>query len=343
MMNTAQKYRPLIATLLLCLLLTACAKGTTPTLLAPTSSSITSVSTPMPAATATPVQRQTATAVPKTTTVQPTQPSPTPVQVLAAAAIVSGQPIPLQEYETQVAMAINALSQQSTETQTEEEKAALLLQLRRQILDALIDQVLIEQAAAREGIAISDEQVEAEMARLIGDDAAKFEEWLQANKMTRDSFKAQLKQQLLTATFQEHLISSRSPIVEQVHARHILVLSEEEAMEIFLKLRAGESFAALAKQYSQDRTTKDTGGDLGFFPRGIMPPEIEAVAFGLSPGQTSGIVRTSFGYHIIEVVEKDPARKVSDEMLANWQQKQFLQWLAEQRALAKIQYLIPLQ
>lgn len=343
MINTAHKPRPLIAVLLLCLLLAACAKGTTPTQLAPTSPSFTPVGTAMTAATATPAQRPTATAAPNSTTVPPAQPSPTPAQVLAAAAIVNGQPIPLQEYETQVAMAMNALSQQSTAPQSEEEKTALLLQLRRQILDALIDQLLIEQAAAREGITISDEQVDEEMARLIGDDAAKFDEWLQANGMTRDSFKTQLKQQLLSAKFQEHLISSRSPIVEQVHARHILLLNEEEAMEVFLKLRAGESFAALAKQYSQDTTTKDTGGDLGFFPRGVMPPEIEAVAFGLSPGQTSGIVRTSFGYHIIEVVEKDPARKVSDEMLANWQQKQFLQWLAEQRALAKIQYLIPLQ
>ncbi|MGC8786572.1 MAG: peptidylprolyl isomerase, partial [Anaerolineae bacterium] len=326
---------------LLGILLAACAKSATPTSVAPAGPSYTPIRTPV--TTATPVPGQTATLVPYTPTVPSAQLTNTPAQIIAAAAIVNGQPIPLQEYEAQVAMALNTLSQQSSEPQTEEEKAALLTQLRRQILDALIDQVLIEQAAAREGIAISEEQVEAEMARLIGDDTAKFEVWLQANGMTRDSFKAQLKQQLLSATFQEHVINAQSPIVEQVHARHILLLSEEEAMEVFLKLRAGESFTALAKQYSQDRSTKDNGGDLGFFPRGVMPPEIEAVAFGLSPGQTSGIVKTSFGYHIIEVVEKDPARKVSDEMLPTWQQKQFLQWLAEQRARAKIQYLIPME
>lgn len=340
-MEIASKYRACIATLLLGLLLAACVKGVTPTSVAPTNPSYTPISTPVTMAT--PAQGQTATLVSHSPTVPSAQPKDTPAQVIAAVAIVNGQPIPLQEYEAQVAMAINALSQQSTEPQTEEAKAALLTQLRRQILDALIDQALIEQAAAREGIAISEERVEAEMARLIGDDTAKFEEWLQANGMTRDSFKAQLKQQLLSAAFQEHVINAQSPIVEQVHARHILLLSEEEAMEVFLKLRAGENFAALAKQYSQDRSTKDNGGDLGFFPRGVMPPEIEAVAFGLSPGQTSGIIKTSFGYHIVEVVEKDPARKVSDEMLPTWQQKKFLQWLAEQRALAKIQYLIPLE
>lgn len=340
-MDIAPKYRACIVTLLLGILLAACAKGATPITVAPTSPAYTPISTPVTEAT--PARGQTATLVPRTPTTTSTQPTATPAQITAAAAIVNGQPIPLQEYEAQVAMALNALSQQNSKPQTEEEKAALVLQLRRQILDALIDQVLIEQAAAREGIAISEEQVEAEMARLIGDDTAKFEEWLQANGMTRDSFKAQLKQQLLSATFQEHVINAQSPVVEQVHARHILLLNEEEAMEVFLKLRAGESFAALAKQYSRDQSTKDNGGDLGFFPRGIMPPEIEAVAFGLSPGQTSGIVKTSFGYHIVEVVEKDPARKVSDEMLPTWQQKKFLQWLAEQRALAKIQYLIPLE
>nr|MBC7244237.1 peptidylprolyl isomerase [Chloroflexota bacterium] len=337
MKDTTLKYRALIATLLL-IFSAACAKEATPTLPAPTSPSYPPANTPMAAATPTQAQGQMATPVSSA----PAQPTDTPVLAIAAAAIVNEQLIPLQEYEAQIAMAINALSQQSAGSQTEEEKAALLLQLRHQILDALIDQALIEQAAAREGISISDEQVEAEIARLIGNDVAKFEEWLKENGMTRDSFKVQLRQQLLSAAFQEHVVGSQSPIVEQVHARHILLLSEAEALDVFLKLRAGESFAALAKQYSQDTSTKEIGGDLGFFPRGVMPTEIEAVAFGLNPGQT-GIVKTSFGYHIVEVVEKDPARQVPDEMLATWQQKKFLQWLAEQRARAKIQYLVPIE
>jgi len=229
--------------------------------------------------------------------------------------------------------------EQSFDAQTEEGKAALL-QLSRQILDSMIDQVLIEQAAAREGVVVPMEKVETEMNRLIGEDAAKFDEWLKANDMTRESFKAQLQRQLISAAFQEFIVGTSAPEVEQVHARHILVASETEAMDILVKLRAGESFGSLAQEYSQDRASKDQGGDLGFFPRGIMPVEIEQVAFALDPGQVSGIVQSDFGYHIIEVVEKDPKRAVAEEMLTAWRQNKFIDWLDEERAKAKIQYLV---
>lgn len=270
-------------------------------------------------------------------------PANTPAPQANVAALVNNQPVPLQEYEAQVALAISALSQQqSFDPQTTEGQAAQL-QLRRQILDSMIDQTLIEQAAAREGVVVPMEKVETEMSRLIGDDAIKFDDWLKANDMTRESFKAQLQRQLLSAAFQEHIVGSVPPEVEQVHARHILVTSETEAMDVLVKLRAGENFATLAQEYSQDRASKDQGGDLGFFPRGIMPTEIELVAFALNPGQVSGIVKSDFGYHIIEVVEKDLSREVAEEMLPAWRQNKFMGWLEEQRATAKIEYLVPVQ
>ena len=270
-------------------------------------------------------------------------PGHTPAPQANAAALVNNQPIPLQEYEAQVALAISALSQQqSFDPQTAEGQAAQL-QLRRQILESMIDQTLIEQAAARDGIVVPMEKVESEMSRLSGDDAAQFDEWLKANEMTRESFKVQLQHQLISAAFQEHILGSLPPEVEQVHARHSLVASEAEAMDVLVKLYDGESFASLAQEYSQDRATKDQGGDLGFFPRGIMPAEIELVAFALNPGQVSGIVRSDFGYHIIEVVEKDDKKPVPEEMLTAWRQNRFIEWLEAQRATAKIEYLVPLE
>ncbi len=327
-------YRSRFITLILLGLTVSCRKQPTATPFVPPSNTPAS-----PAATAVPGDTLPATLPTEVPTTMPQAGTP-PVSV-PAAALVNGQPIPLQEYETQVNQAIGYLQQQQSFDPTTEEGKAALTQLRAQVLSWMIDQTLIEQAAAREGIVIPEDKVDAEIARLIGDDAAKFDEWLKANNLTRDSFKVQLQRELLGAALQEHVIGPLPAVVEQVHARHVLVMSEAEAMNVLVKLRSGESFADLAKQYSQDKASSEMGGDLGFFPRGVMPLEIEATAFALEPGQVSGIVKTDFGYHIIEVVEKDPSRNVPDEMLASWRQKVFLRWLESQRAAAKIEYLIP--
>ena len=340
-MRNRHLYTLLVITLLAPILAVSCNKSQ-PT---PTAALPTAVVTALPTPTSASATAIVPTALPQQTAVPTSAAAPenTSAPQANTAALVNNQRVPLQEYEAQVALAVSALSQeQNFDAQTEEGKAALL-QLSRQILDSMIDQVLIEQAAAREGIVVPMEKVETEMTRLIGDNAIQFDDWLKANNMTRESFKAQLQRQLLSAAFQEYIVGSAAPQVEQVHARHILVTSEAEAMDILVKLRAGESFANLAKEYSQDRASKDLGGDLGFFPRGIMPEELEAVAFALSPGQVSGIVKSDFGCHIIEVVEQDPNRTVAEEMLAAWRQNKFTDWLAEERAAAKIEYLVSFQ
>jgi foldase protein PrsA len=297
-----------------------------------------------------PAETQAESAQPSVTLQQPTSaaattaPSETvaiPTPSVPAAALVNDQPVELEAYEQQVALAVESLSQQQDLTPDSEEGELALAQLRRQILDAMIDQLLIEQAATKAGIVIADEQVDVEMSRLIGDDVAKFEEWLTANGLTRDDFRTQLRQQLVTAAFQEQVVGPEVPHVEQAHARHILVETESEAMDILLRLRSGESFAELARQYSQDQGSSESGGDLGFFPRGVMPIQVEAVAFALAPGQRSGIVKTDFGYHVIEVLERDPSREIPEEMLPVWRQNMFMRWLEAERATAKIEYLIP--
>jgi peptidyl-prolyl cis-trans isomerase C len=90
---------------------------------------------------------------------------------------------------------------------------------------------------------------------------------------------------------------------QEVHARHILVATEDEAKAVKAELDKGADFAELAKKKSKDPGAAD-GGDLGFFTKDQMVPEFSAVAFALEPGKISDPVKSQFGWHIIKVEEK---------------------------------------
>jgi peptidyl-prolyl cis-trans isomerase D len=102
---------------------------------------------------------------------------------------------------------------------------------------------------------------------------------------------------------------------EQAKASHILFKTEgkdeavvrAQAESVLKRAKAGEDFAALAKQYSEDESNNANGGDLGTFGRGSMVPEFEQAAFSMKAGEISDLVKTSFGFHIIKVVEQQPA------------------------------------
>ena len=89
---------------------------------------------------------------------------------------------------------------------------------------------------------------------------------------------------------------------QEIHARHILVATEDEAKKVAERLKNGEDFATVAKEVSKDAGAE--GGDLGFFTRGQMLKPFEDAAFALDVGQISAPVQTQFGWHIIKVEEK---------------------------------------
>jgi peptidyl-prolyl cis-trans isomerase C len=125
---------------------------------------------------------------------------------------------------------------------------------------------------------------------------------------------------------------------ERVRASHILLgfpqgadeaakqKARTQAAEVLKQVKAGKDFAALAKQYSSDPGSAQQGGDLGFFQQGQMVPPFDKAAFSMQPGQTSDLVETQFGVHIIRVAAREPARTVPiDEV-----RPQILQYLEGQ-------------
>jgi peptidyl-prolyl cis-trans isomerase C len=121
---------------------------------------------------------------------------------------------------------------------------------------------------------------------------------------------------------------------EMVKVRHILVKVDESAPEkdkkaarkkaegILKRIKAGEDFAKLAAEVSDDPGSKENGGEIGFFPKGRMVKSFEDAAFALKPGEVSGLVKTQYGYHIIKLEEKKPAGvQTFDEVKENIRQK----------------------
>lgn len=126
---------------------------------------------------------------------------------------------------------------------------------------------------------------------------------------------------------------------ERVMARHILIKSDAsndavmkaKAEAILKQVQSGADFAKLAKENSDDPGSKDKGGDVGWMQRGQMVPEFEKAAFALKPGETSGLVKTTYGYHIIQVSQHEPAHLQTFDEVKPQLEAEFIQREANDR------------
>jgi peptidyl-prolyl cis-trans isomerase C len=130
---------------------------------------------------------------------------------------------------------------------------------------------------------------------------------------------------------------------EEVHARHILVETEDEAKAILEQIKNGADFAELAKEKSKDPGASD-GGDLGYFTKDQMVPEFSDVAFKMYPGQLSNPVKTQFGWHIIKVEDKRPRPvpeldAIKDELDSYLVRRAQSEYVGKLRQTAKIERL----
>ncbi len=243
--------------------------------------------------------------------------APTPtVTPVPLAALVNGEPITLQEYERQIARYEISMLTSGEDPGTPEGQAALA-QAREDVLEQLIEQNLILQAAAEAGVTVSDAEVEADIQATIDDIGEEaLNAWLMDEGLTREELQEEWRAQMIISRMVDRVISEVPVEAEQVHARHIVVSSEEEARQLLTQLQAGADFAALARAYSLDESTREQGGDLDYFPRGLLTAsEVEEAAFALQPGQVSDVIQSPLGYHIVQVVDRVPAMEVTDRNL----------------------------
>jgi len=239
-------------------------------------------------------------------------------------ATINGVDLPLDEFESFFAFNkkyVEVIGYVTPEMWTEDAGNGMTYE--RQYLDSMVQQYVqqktLELAASENGLAVTDEDVQAELDQIKADEQlnANYEEFLTNTGIDEAYYRELLKQQLLIEKYSEQLqaevavadeavqayYDANEASYEQVWARHILVESQEEADAVYERAVAGEDFAALAQELSVGPSAEN-GGDLGYFSRGQMVPEFELAAFSTEAGEISVPVATQFGWHVIKVEDK---------------------------------------
>jgi parvulin-like peptidyl-prolyl isomerase len=265
--------------------------------------------------------------------------SPTPAPPTATpeplAASVNGEPIRLVDFEQEVLRFESAKVDSGTDLAT-------LGEYRTQVLQALIDRRLLAQGAVEHGMVVTqdelDQSIENLATELGGNEAMGV--WLATVGYTLEGFISALSEEMLAAKMIDLIVAEAPEVSLQVHARHILVTSVEEAERIRELLLSGEDFADLARQYSLDASTRPAGGDLSWFPRGyLLIPEVEEAAFSLEPGEISEVVTSILGFHIVQTLER-MERELEPEPYRQLREMMVEEWLSAQHQAGEIQIFI---
>ena len=250
---------------------------------------------------------------------------------LPAAALVNGEAIPLTYYQNEV-LRYRASFAEAEALPTDAE-------IQTTVLNSLIDQLMLAQQARQSGFAITDADVQQRIDALLAQlgSGSALTDWMQVNFYDDAEFRYALKISTEAAWQRDQIISAVPAAVEQVRARQIFAQTAAGAERALASLNSGVSFDDLAWEYSPE-----TGGELGWFPRGyLLFPDIETAAFLLAPGEHSSFIQTEIGYHIIQVMERSDAHPLSTDARLSLQTQALQQWLETRRAEAQIDQVLP--
>ncbi len=241
------------------------------------------------------------------------------------------------------------------------------LQIPQNVLEDMIEEEIMQQELERRGLTVTEQELESDIQRQIGYDPnpptpvptpitatesmtttpipptppmtlEQFQQEYQARLQTakeiglsekeyRDIYKGYVMRDKLI----EEFVKEQPTTAEQVHAYHILATDDVTITKALERLEAGDDFSEVARDLSEDPGSAAQGGDLGWFARGQMVEEFGNVAFSLEPGEVSDVFTTTYGSHIVKVVEKDPQRPLDEESIRQRAEQAFNEWLAEQK------------
>ncbi len=251
-------------------------------------------------------------------------------------AMVNERPI----YESALSQEVDEHLEKYSKFGVKKPTPELLHILNKRALDAIIDEEVFSQALGQYTIADIDQKAQKELDSLKTQYKTReeFDKYLKMRRLTEEELLASLQYKLrVDAYLESQGILHFEPAAEEIHSfydqskgdmfqkkervrvRHILIQVEEgadqstkdaarqKAEDIRSKVKSGQDFATLAEKHSDCLSSNQRGGELGFVEKGFMPPEFEAIAFSIEKDTISEVVYTKHGYHIIQVLEKEPA------------------------------------
>jgi peptidyl-prolyl cis-trans isomerase C len=254
-----------------------------------------------------------------------------PAELPAIIAKIDGEPVERWELES----AVHGFEGRTGAIPSEKRDEVL-----RGLLNQLVDfHVLAQESRARK-LDVSDAELEARLAQTKRDFKSEvaFQQALAAQGFSLAQLQRQLRASMLVAKLVDKEINPKISVQdadvdafyqqnlerfkqgETVHASHIMIglppnadvtaklQARAKAQAVLTQVRGGADFAKLAAEQSNDTGSAGRGGDLGFFPKGQMEPAFDAAAFAVKAGEVSGLVETSFGFHVIKVHEHRPPR-----------------------------------
>jgi len=289
-------------------------------------------------------------------------------------AVVNDDVIILSELEASLQPVMERIEKIPEEGKRKEVTA----QARLAVLNQLIDRMLLEQEAAKLRIVVTDKEVDKALEDLLKDrgiSLEKFRETMAAEGVMLDEYKDEIRRDRIKRKVIEKTVKSKVSVSEEeigeYYAKHrdeyegkeatriqqILLVKPKDAADsatktlraqaeaILKKLKEGESFDFLVGTHSQGPAA-GSGGDLGFVEKGMMFPEVDAVAFSLKGGEISDVIESPVGFHIIKIIDRrgagiKPIEEVREEIVRKIgnekMKKKFEEWLKELRGKSLIE------